>query len=104
MVRRPLVFLVLVLSLTAAAQALQFSPATPIGQLAYPPVTTVAVSPAAPQVVYAAAGAKLFRSVDAGQTWILLTVPPASIDQLAVDPTDSAIVYIIGRKHTYRSR
>lgn len=61
------------------------------------------MSASAPQVVYAAADGKLFRSFDAGQTWTTLTVPPSTIEQLAVDPTDSAIVYIVGQRHTYRS-
>ena len=104
MLRTPLVLLVLLLSfLPAAAQALQFTPAGPIGQSAYPPVTAVAVSASAPQVVYAVAGGKLFRSTDAGATWISLAVPSSTIEHVLVDPADSAIVYIVGQKHTYRS-
>jgi photosystem II stability/assembly factor-like uncharacterized protein len=104
MLRKSLVPIVLLLPfLAAAAHALQFSPASPIGQPGYPPVTAVAVSASAPQVVYAVAGGKLFRSSDAGAMWIALAVPSSSIEQLAVDPTNSAIVYIIGQKHTYRS-
>ncbi len=104
MPRKLLVFLVLLLSfLPAAAQALQFSPASPIGLPAHPQVTGVAVSASAPQVVYAVAGGKLFRSTDASETWMTLTVPSSTIEQLAVNPTDSAVVYVIGQKHTYRS-
>jgi photosystem II stability/assembly factor-like uncharacterized protein len=104
MPRKSLLPFVLLLSfLPSAAHALQFSPAGPIGQPGYPPVTAVAVSASAPQVVYAVAGGHLFRSTDAGQTWTTLAVPPSGIDQLAVDPSDSAIVYIVGQKHTYRS-
>ena len=103
MSRTSLVSLVLLSFLAAAAHALQFSPATPIGQPAHPPVTAVAVSASAPQVVYAAAGGKLFRSTDAGETWSPLAAPSPTIEQLAVDPTDSAIVYLIGQRRTYRS-
>jgi len=104
MFRKSLVPLVLLLSfLTTAAHALQFSPANPIGQPAHPPVTAVAVSASAPQIVYAAAGGKLFRSSDAGESWTTLAAPSSTIEQLAVDPTNSAIVYIVGQKHTYRS-
>ena len=104
MSRKALVPLVLLLSfLPAAAHALQFVPADPIGQPGYARVTAVAVSASAPQVVYAAAGESLFRSSDAGATWTTLAVPSTGIDQLAVDPTNSAIVYIVGQKHTYRS-
>jgi photosystem II stability/assembly factor-like uncharacterized protein len=104
MSRKPLIPLVLLLSfLPGAAQALQFTSASPLGQPGYPPVTAVAVSASAPQVVYAAAGGKLFRSPDAGETWTTLSAPAPTIEQLAVDPTDSAILYIIGRMHTYRS-
>jgi photosystem II stability/assembly factor-like uncharacterized protein len=102
MLRKSLVPLVF-LFLPAAAHALQFSPVTPIGQPGHPPVPLVAVSAAAPQVVYAVAGGKLFRSPNAGTTWIALTAPSATIDRLAVDSTDSAIVYVIGQRQTYRS-
>src|SRR5688572_9222347 len=99
MSRTSLVSLVLLLSfLIIDARALQFSPASPIGQPAHPPVTAVAVSASAPQVVYAAAGGKLFRSSDAGVTWMTLAVPSSTIEQLAVDPTNSAIVYIVGQR------
>src|SRR5687768_6156179 len=104
MSRKSLVPLVLLLSfLTADARALHFSPASPVGQPAHPPVTAVAVSASAPQVVYAAAGGKLFRSSDAGETWTALAVPSSTIEQLAVDPTNSAIVYIVGQRRFYRS-
>lgn len=104
MSRMSLVPLVLLLSfIPAAAQALQFSPATPSGQPAYPPVSAVAVSASAPQVVYAVAGGKLFRSFDAAETWTTLTVPSSSIENLVVDPSNSAIVYIVGQRHMYRS-
>lgn len=91
-----LVFLIL----PAAAHALHFTPAGPIGQPAYPPVTAVAASEA---VVYAAAGAHLFRSDDDGATWTALAIPTSPIHDLAVDPVDSAIVYISGSSRTYRS-
>jgi photosystem II stability/assembly factor-like uncharacterized protein len=99
----PLILVVLLPLLPAPAHALQFSAAGPIGELAYPPVTAVAVSASAPQVVYAAVGGRLFRSTDGGATWTRLAVPSSTIDQLAVDPTNSAIVYIVGQQHTYRS-
>ena len=104
MSRTPLVALVLLLSfLTSGAKALQFTPAGPVGQPAYPPVTAVAVSPSAPQVVYSVAGGKLFRSSNGGESWTTLAVPSSTIENLAVDPTDSAIVYMIGQRHIYQS-
>ncbi|HEX6083281.1 MAG TPA: hypothetical protein VF266_02070 [Thermoanaerobaculia bacterium] len=99
MSRKFLVFLVFLL-LPAAAHALHFTPATPLGTPAYPPVTAVAASES---VVYAAAGANLFRSYDDGATWTTLAIPTTSIHYLAVDPIDSAIVYISGQGRTYRS-
>lgn len=104
MLRSPLVPLVLLLSfLPVAADALQFSSVTPIGQPGHPPVTAVAVSESAPHVVYAAAGGKLFRSSDAGGTWTTLAVPSSTIEQLAVDPANSAVVYFVGFRQIFRS-
>src|SRR3954468_20153015 len=100
MSRMPLVALALLLAFVPAAHALQWSPANPIGQPAYPPVKAVAVSSS---TIYAAAGGHLFRSSDAGAMWTPLIVPASSIEQLAVDPTDSAIVYFIAQRHLYRS-
>lgn len=101
---KSLVALVLLLSfLPAGAYALQFVPAGPVGQPGYPPVTAVAASASAPQVVYAAAGGNLFRSTDDGATWTTLAVPLSSSYLLTVDPADSAVVYITGQKHIYRS-
>ncbi|HYC93613.1 MAG TPA: hypothetical protein VEO54_30695 [Thermoanaerobaculia bacterium] len=88
------------LVLPAAAHALHFTPANPIGLPAYPQVTAVAASET---VVYAAAGANLFRSDDDGATWTTLAIPTTSIHYLAVDPVDRAIVYISGQNRTYRS-
>lgn len=103
MLRLPLVFFVLLSFLSPAAHALQFTPAGPIGQPAHPPVTAVAVSPSAPQVVYAAAGAKLYRSSDSGDTWLTFAPPPNAIQHIAVDPANSATVYVVGQNQVYRS-
>lgn len=100
MSRKFLVSLVLLLSLFPAAAYALFTPTGPIGQPAYPQVTAVAASAS---VVYAAAGANLFRSDDDGATWTTLAIPTSSIHDLAVDPIDGAIVYLTGPGRTYRS-
>lgn len=99
MPRTPLV-LFLSFFFATAIQALQFTNATPTGQLGYQPITAVATSH---DVVYAATGGKLFRSSDDGTTWSALDNPTSSIEKLAVDPSDSAVVYLVGQMHTYRS-
>lgn len=106
MIRTSPVSLVLLLSLLTipTASALQFTTGGPIGELALPAVTLVAVSPAAPNVVYAgAADGKLYRSTDDGSTWTALSTPASSVSALTVDPANSATVYIVGQMNTYRS-
>lgn len=59
-------------------------------------VGAVAVAPSSPTIVYAVTGSSIFKSFDAGVSWQNLT--SIGIDQqlfpaLAVDPTNSSIVY-----------
>lgn len=69
-------------------------------------INTLAIDPGDPRVVYAGAGmwdmtggpevGWLYRSVDDGLTWkpVTVTVPISAVTDIAVDPTDSATIYV----------
>jgi photosystem II stability/assembly factor-like uncharacterized protein len=65
-------------------------------------VAQIAVSPAAPQVVYAASGAGVFRSDDAGDSWRAVGSFNA-VTQLAVDPTNADVVFATAGQSIYKS-
>src|SRR6185295_15678090 len=56
-------------------------------------VAQIAISPAAPQLVYAASGAGVLRSDDAGDSWRTLGGSFNAVAQLAVDPTNADVVF-----------
>jgi len=66
-------------------------------------VAQIAISPAAPQVVYAASGAGVLRSDDAGDTWRALGGSFNAVTQLAVDPTNADVVFATARQKIYKS-
>lgn len=57
--------------------------------------TTIAIDPSKPDVVYAANYQQIIKSRDGGQSWKLMMtgMGPRRIQSLAVDPTNSAVVY-----------
>jgi len=58
-------------------------------------VYTLAVSPAAPQTVYAAGDGGLFKSTDGGNTWSKLAFPGANVVTLAISPAQPNLVLAI---------
>jgi photosystem II stability/assembly factor-like uncharacterized protein len=66
-------------------------------------VAQIAISPAAPLVVYAAGGAGVFRSDDAGETWRAVGGLLNGVTQLAVDPTNADVVVATAGENIYRS-
>jgi photosystem II stability/assembly factor-like uncharacterized protein len=74
--------------------------------------TAFAVSPSDPSIVYLGTTrnflpAAVFRSADGGNSWEATGFPgeTVSVGWLAVDPGDSAVVYVIGHSgYTYRTR
>ena len=60
-----------------------------------PPVTAIAASASSSNTIYVAAGGAIFVTTNDGITWNVRSVPGASdnISSLAVDPTNSQIVY-----------
>jgi photosystem II stability/assembly factor-like uncharacterized protein len=66
-------------------------------------VTQVAFSPAAPRVIYAAGGAGVFRSDDAGDTWRATGGFLNDVAQLAVDPTNADVLVATAGSTIYKS-
>ncbi len=66
-------------------------------------VAQVAFSPAAPRVVYAAGGAGVFRSDDAGDTWRATGGFLNDVTQLAVDPTNADVLVATAGSNIYKS-
>ena len=66
-------------------------------------VAQIAISPAAPQVVYAASGAGVFRSDDAGDHWRAAGGALGAVTQLAVDPTNAEVVFATTGPKVYKS-
>ena len=60
-----------------------------------PPISFAAAAPANPGTFYAASGNEVFKSTDDGSTWTLLSsfASSVNIQSLAVDPTNSSILY-----------
>ncbi len=60
-----------------------------------PSISSVAAGPATPDTLYASSRNEVWKSVDAGSTWSMLSQFPLSISVsgLAVDPTRSTILY-----------
>lgn len=60
-----------------------------------PSITSAAASPANPGTLYGAAGSQIWKSVDAGSTWTMLSQFPSSVSVfgLAVNPTISTTLY-----------
>jgi photosystem II stability/assembly factor-like uncharacterized protein len=58
--------------------------------------SSLAIDPLAHQTVYAIAGYRLYRSTDAGNTWLHLTEPftNAGIFAVAVDPSSSSTIWL----------
>jgi photosystem II stability/assembly factor-like uncharacterized protein len=65
-------------------------------------VAQIAISPAAPLVVYAASGAGVYRSDDAGDTWRAVSAFNA-VTELAVDPTNADVVFATTAQSLYQS-
>jgi len=66
----------------------------------------LALDPGQPPVVYAGCWEGVFRSADGGETWTLLEADttPRDIRALALDPTDSQVIYAgTLNGHVYRS-
>ncbi|HXH41777.1 MAG TPA: hypothetical protein VNN08_24345 [Thermoanaerobaculia bacterium] len=87
------------LLLPASLFALDWSTHGPLGGA----VAQIAISPAAPRVVYAAGGAGVFRSDDAGDTWRNVSGPFNAVTQLAVDPTNADVVFAATGRSVYKS-
>ncbi len=66
-------------------------------------VAQVAFSPSSPRVVYAAGGAGVFRSDDAGDTWRATGGFLNGVTQLAVDPTNADVVVATAGPNIYKS-
>ena len=68
-------------------------------------ITALAVDPQNTALVYAAAGARVFRSQDAGSSWAAVASIPftGQIDGLVVDPSDSMAVYANAFTRLFRS-
>jgi photosystem II stability/assembly factor-like uncharacterized protein len=79
--------------------ALQWSTHGPNGGA----VAQIAVSPAAPRVVYAAGGAGVFRSDDAGDTWRDVSGTFHGVSQLAVDPKNADVLFATAGQRLYKS-
>lgn len=59
-------------------------------------VTALALDPVNTGTLYAAAGAALFSSRDAGMTWTALSAaPPCCVSALVIDPQDPATIYAV---------
>jgi photosystem II stability/assembly factor-like uncharacterized protein len=91
-------FAVLLL-LPASLFALDWSTHGPTGGA----VAQIAMSPAAPLVVYAASGAGVYRSDDAGDTWRAVGGSLNAVTQLAVDPTNADVVFAATAQSVYKS-
>jgi hypothetical protein len=87
------------LLLPASLFALDWSTHGPTGGA----VAQIAISPAAPLVVYAASGAGVYRSDDAGDTWHAVGGSLNAVTQLAVDPTNADVVYAATAQSVYKS-
>lgn len=79
--------------------ALQWSTHGPFGGN----VAQIAISPAAPRVIYACSGAGVFRSDDAGDTWRNVSGPLGAVQLIAVDPTNADIVLAASSAAVYRT-
>lgn len=66
-------------------------------------VAQIAVSPAAPRVIYAGGGAGVYRSDDAGETWRDVSGPVHGVQLMAIDPTNAGIVYVTTGTDLYRT-
>jgi hypothetical protein len=60
-----------------------------------PSISSAATSQSNPGILYAASGSGIWKSIDAGSTWTMLSQFPASVSvfSLAVDPTLSNTLY-----------
>ncbi len=90
---------VALLLLPASLLALDWSTHGPKGGA----VAQIAFSPAAPRVVYAAGGAGVFRSDDAGDTWRATGGFLNNVTQLAVDPTNADVLVATAGSNIYKS-
>lgn len=63
----------------------------------------VAISPAAPRVVYAAGGAGVFRSDDACDTWRNVSGPFHDVTLLVVDPKNADVLFAATAFNVYKS-
>jgi photosystem II stability/assembly factor-like uncharacterized protein len=66
-------------------------------------IVAVAISASAPQVIYAASGAGVFRSSDAGDTWVDVSGPLHDVTHLAVDPTNANILYAASLQSVWKT-
>lgn len=82
--------LVISLAVALSAHALTWSTHGPNGGA----ITTVDVAPSDPHVVYVANGSGIFRSPDAGDSWMNVSGSLTDVSQLAIDPLDANIVYV----------
>jgi len=96
---RPRFALSALLILPASLFALDWSTHGPKGGA----VAQIALSPAAPFVVYAASGAGVYRSDDAGDTWRNVSGSFNAVTELAVDPTNADVVFAATAQSLYQS-
>lgn len=64
----------------------------------------IAVSPVAPTTVYVASSSDVWKSLDRGDTWQRLPVPPSNYGCLALDPRDAGVAYVGGSGGVWRTR
>ncbi|HEX7186182.1 MAG TPA: hypothetical protein VF756_30435 [Thermoanaerobaculia bacterium] len=57
-------------------------------------VTSLAVNPSDPDVLYAGTDAGVYKSVDGGESWFRLSLPESLVQALAVSPSDPDILYV----------
>jgi photosystem II stability/assembly factor-like uncharacterized protein len=67
-----------------------------------PSVANLTISPADPGVLYLATGSKLFKSSDAGATWVGLPKPEGFTLSIQVDPSSPSTLYALS-SGVYRS-
>src|SRR5215203_164568 len=98
------------LALAATARADQWRNVLPSPSPRY--YDPVVIDPSAPSTLYAGADAGLFRSTDAGQTWVALLngLPAASVYSIAISPSLKAgrfagpgTIYVLIGRVVYRS-